>query len=202
MLREYATSSDVPDFVNNAWQRAMADYPCLFDDDTHETKSRNQIIDLVTAYISEVNIAEEKPLAVEQKYEVPLIDPSTGEDIGLPLVGVIDLVIDGADGPIIVDFKTAASASYNDHQHELQLTAYAYLVREAFGLDESELQVRQLIKTKVPKIVTHCFPRRTDEHFERFFGLVREYLDALDKGMYNYRPSWNCSMCDHYGTCC
>ena len=35
------------------------------------------------------------------------------------------------------------------------------------------------------------FPMRSDEHFGRFFGLIREYLDALDKGVFNYRPSSN-----------
>jgi len=144
----------------------------------------------------------EKPLAVERKYEVSLVDPLTGEDFGIPLLGIVDLVLDSEDGPVIVDFKTAASASTNcEIQHELQLTSYAYLIREVFGRDESELQVRQLVKTKTPKIVTHRFPPRSDDHFKRFFGLVREYLDTLDKGIFNYRPSWNCQMCDQAGMC-
>ena len=102
---------------------------------------------------------------------------------------------------IVVEFKTAASASYCDLQHELQLTAYAYLVRAFYGYDESALEVRQLVKTKTPKIVTHKFPPRSDEHIDLFFNIVREYLDALDRGVFNYRPSWNCGMCEHSGLC-
>jgi hypothetical protein len=201
MVGAYVGNDDVPEFVSDAWKRTMESEPCLFDDDEHETKCRNQVVDLVTAYLSEVNIVDERPLAVERKYEIPLVDPLTGEDFGMSLVGVVDLVLDNEDGPIVVDFKTAASASYCDLQHELQLTAYSYLIREAFGCSESALEVRQLVKTKVPKIVTHTFPPRTDEHFERFFGLVREYLEALDRGVFNYRPSWNCSMCEHSCLC-
>jgi len=64
-------------------------------------------------------------------------------------------------------------------QHELQLTAYAYLFREVTGLDELRCEVRQLVKTKTPKINVYRFPTRSEEHFSRFFGLVREYLDAV-----------------------
>ena len=201
MLNAYVTSDDVPGFVDDAWQRVMVSDSCSFDDEEHETKCRNQVIDLVKTYLSEIDITAEKPLLVEQKFETPLYDPSNGEDIGLPLVGIVDLVLEGETGPVVIDFKTAASASYCDLTYEIQLTAYAYLIREFYGYDESELQVRQLVKTKTPKIVTHRFPRRTDEHFERFFGLIREYCEALDKGVFNYRPSWNCSLCEHVWTC-
>ncbi len=176
--------------------------PCFFDDDVHERKCRQQVHDLTTAYLSEINIVEEKPGAIEKRFEVPLIDPSTGEDLGIPLVGIVDLVLDGMDGPVIVDFKTAASASSSCQvQHEVQLTAYAYLVREVFGRDESALEIRQLVKTKTPKIVVHRFPPRTDEHFRRFFGVVREYLDSLDRGVFNYRSGFGCMMCDQARSC-
>jgi hypothetical protein len=201
MVGAFTTADDVPQFVDDAWKRTMVSEPCTFDDGDHEAKCRSQVADLVRTYISETDITSEKPLAVEQKYEVPLVDPLTGEDLGVPLLGVIDLVLEGEDGPVVIDFKTAASASYCDLTHELQLTAYSYLIREALGREESALEVRQLVKTKTPKIVTHRFPPRTDEHFERFFGLVREYLNALDRKIFNYRPSWNCGMCEHSVTC-
>jgi len=202
MVGAYTTANDVPQFVADAWSRAMDSEPCQFDDDAHEEKCRIQVADLVKAYLAETDITSEKPLAVEQRFSAPLVDPLTGEDIGVPLVGIIDLVLDGEDGhPVVIDFKTSAAASYCDLTHELQLTAYSYLIREVFGRDESALEVRQLIKTKTPKIVTHRFPPRTDEHFKRFFALVREYLDSLDRRVFNYRPSWNCGLCEHSVTC-
>jgi len=153
-------------------------------------------------YLSEIDIASERPLLVERKFETSLYDPSNGEDLGIPLIGIVDLVLESEDGPVIIDFKTSASTSTNcSLQHEIQLTCYAYLVRTFYGFDESELQIRQLVKTKTPKIVTHRFPPRTDEHFDRFFGIVKEYLDALDRNVYNFRPSWNCSMCEHSTAC-
>ena len=192
---------DVVPFVESAWERILQAEPCGFDDSDQETKCFQQIADLVKTYISETNIDFERPLAVERRFETALVDPATGEDFGIPLVGVIDLVLDCDAGPVLVDFKTAASASFCDLQHELQLTAYAWLIRECLGREESALEVRQLVKTKTAKIVTRIYPPRTERHFERFFAVVREYLEALDRGVFNYRPSWNCSFCGHSGFC-
>jgi hypothetical protein len=147
-------------------------------------------------------IQDEVPQAIEKRYEVPLIDPLNGENFGIPLVGIVDLVLQEEAGSVITDFKTSSTSSLCELQHELQLTSYAYCFREIMERNESGCEVRQLVKTKTPKILTHRFPTRSEEHFSRFFGLIREYLDALDRGIYNYRPGWSCGMCDHYGSCC
>ena len=118
------------------------------------------------------------------------------------IVGIVDLVLQEECGHVIMDFKTSSTSSLCELQHELQLTSYAYCFREAMGQNELRCEVRQLVKTKTPKVQTHRFPMRSDEHFSRFFGLIREYLDALDKGIFNYRPGWGCSMCEHCSTCC
>ena len=195
------TKNDLQPLVDNIWSNAMVEEPCEFDDDTQEAKCQKQILDLVFAYRKEINISHEKPIAMEKRFEVPLVDPSTGEDLGLPLVGVIDLLLETQEGVVVVDCKTAASASYCELQHEIQLTAYAYLVRDIFGRAESSLEIRQLVKTKTPKIVTHRFEPRNSRHFRRFFDIVREYKGALDRGVFNCRPSWNCSMCEHKTLC-
>jgi len=61
----------------------------------------------------------------------PLIDPANGSDMGMPLLGVVDLVLPGSQGGLhIVDFKTAArSTAPPEVVHEIQLTSYAYLCR-------------------------------------------------------------------------
>jgi len=188
--------------VADAWKFATETEPCTFDDDTQEDKCRSQVLDLVTAYRTSIPIHTETPIAIEQRYEVPLVDPLTGEDFGIPLVGIVDLVLQEESGNVITDFKTSSTSSLCELQHELQLTSYAYCYREATEQNELRCEVRQLVKTKTPKVQTDCFPMRSEEHFTRFFGLIREYLDALDKGIFNYRPGWGCSMCEHCSTCC
>lgn len=196
--------NELPELVEMSWEGMMESTPCRFDDAEKEAKSRNLVLGLVRAYVSATNITDEKPLAIEKKFEAPLIDPLTGEDLGIPLIGILDLVLDEETGPVVIDFKTAASASTSSNcelQHELQLTAYAYLVRTVFGKSESALQIRQLVKTKTPRIIVHQFPPRAEDHFQRFFNIVREYIDALERGQFNYRPSWACAMCEHSGSC-
>jgi len=196
------TAEEMPQFVADAWNVTMEFEQPYFEDDTQEEKARYQILDLATAYLTSIPIEKERPVAIEKRYEVPLVCPTTGEDFGINLVGIVDLIHEEECGYVITDFKTASSSTICEMQHELQLTAYSYLVRSIIEQGELRCEVRQLVKTKVPKVNVYRFPRRTDEHFDRFFGLIREYLDALDRGIYNYRPSWACSMCDHNGTCC
>jgi len=193
----------VADQMLSTWDQAVADEAITFADAAEEESLRRQALDLVAAYLAAVDPNEPRPLAVETCLDAPLVDPATGEDLGIKLLGVIDLVLPDAAGVSIVDFKTAGkSGAPISMAHEVQLGAYAYLFRATTGQRESELQIRSLIKTKVPKVETHRYPARTDAHFRRLFALIREYLDALDCGVFNYRPSWNCGSCDFRDTHC
>ena len=81
--------------------------------------------------------------------------------------------------------------------HEIQLSSYAYLVRHTFGRRESSLEIRSLIKTKVPQVKLHAYPSRTEAHFHRLLAVIRAYLDDLDSGRFIFRPGLGCSVCDY-----
>ena len=83
-----------------------------------------------------------------------------------------------------------------------QILQRALLFRHVSSGNEAKLEIRSLIKTKTPKIETHRYLPRTDTHFRRLFAVVREYLDALDRGQFNFRPSWGCGMCDFRDSHC
>jgi putative RecB family exonuclease len=167
-----------------------------FESSEAERALQRQAAGLVTAYLAHAP-ADEKPLAVEVVTQAPLVDPLTGEDLGIPLLGVIDLIVGGQGGAVIADFKTSARSSEPlEIFHEIQLSAYSYLFRALTDQVEAGLEIRSLVKTKVPKVEFHSYPARTDAHFRRLFAVVREYLDALDAGRFNYRPGFHCGMCD------
>jgi hypothetical protein len=83
---------------------------------------------LVYVGLIRAKLGNEEVVAVEHEFEVPLVDPSTGEVFDRPLRGVFDLVVRDVDGsPIVVDLKTAASRySALRLTTDLQATTYSY----------------------------------------------------------------------------
>lgn len=84
----------------------------------------------------------------------------------------------------------------------VQLSSYAYLYRHVAHRDETALEIRNLIKTKSPKVEYHRWPAREERHFRRLFAIFRAYLDNLESGRFIFRPSWACSSCDYCGNHC
>jgi hypothetical protein len=194
-------ADDVAERMLRSWAQLVDEEKMAFDSPEAEQAMRQQAADLVRAYLAYAPTFE-KPLAVEVAAEAPLVDPVTGEDLGMPLVGIIDLVLDYEEGPLIADFKTAARSSEPmEITHEIQLSSYAYLFRQASRWPESRMEIRSLIKTKSPKIEFHSYPARTEAHFRRLFAVIHEYLDALDTGRFNYRPGFGCGICDYRERC-
>jgi putative RecB family exonuclease len=189
--------SQVVSHLASLWDESLANDPVAFDSADQEKKFSQQALDLVLAYLAHPLADEPPPLAVERAMEAPLVDPSGGRDLGLPLVGIVDLVVPGPLGAVIVDYKTAArSAAPLATDHEIQLSCYAYLFREEFGSEEGTLEIRKLVKTKVPQIQVHTWPKRSEKDFRRLFAVIRAYLHDLDAGRFYFRPGLGCSFCD------
>jgi len=178
------------------WEEAAQAEQIAFESVADEAEARQQVRALLTAYLSSVPQDDPLPVAVETRLTAPLIDPANGEDLGVPLLGIVDLVLAEQTGPIVVDLKTSSrSDGAQEIQHEVQLTSYSYLIRETAGQLESGLEIRSLVKTKTPKIERQRYQRRQERHFRRFFAVLREYFDALDRGRYSYCPGWSCQAC-------
>ena len=203
--RQFDVTLEADDVVRRSresWALLVDEEEMSFDSPEAEMAIMQQVDDLVRVYLQTAP-RDEKPLAVEVAVEAPLVDPFTGEDFGIPLVGVLDLVLDGGSGPVITDFKTASRSSEPmEISHEIQLSSYAWLYRQITGQQESGLEIRSLIKTKAPKVEFHPYAARTEGHFRRLFAVIREYLDNLDANRFNFRPSLGCGMCDFRNTQC
>ena len=164
-------------------------------DASDKLKAKCQL--LVACYLDEFAGTDEKVIGVESAMEATLVDPATGDRLGLPMVGVSDLLLETDDGPVLVDFKTAARGGEPiEQQHEIQLACYASLFRKLTGDLEGGLEVRSLVKTKTPRIEVHRYERRSHRHMARLFAVIREYLRAIELGEFNYRPGFNCMFCD------
>ena len=195
--------ADIVQRLGDSWDQTAAEEDMQFTSASEEDALKKQAAALVMAYLAYVPADEPRPLAVETAAEAPLVDPISGEDFGIPLVGIMDLVLDDPAGPVISDFKTSArSAEPLEITHEIQLTSYSYLFRHCTQRQEAGLEIRSLVKTKVPKVEFHAYPARTEGHFRRLFAILREYLDALDAGRFNYRPGFSCGFCDYRDGAC
>lgn len=195
--------SDLARRLVESWGESVAVEQVQFASSADEEAARRQALGLVTAYLATVPADEPRPLAVEVLAEAPLIDPGSGENLGMPVVGVMDLVLDEDAGPLIADFKTAAKSSEPaEITHEIQLSCYSYLFRRSSPLPECGLEIRSLIKTKVPQVQFHRYAARDARHFQRLFTVIRAYLDDLDAGRFAYRPTWTCASCEFRDTHC
>jgi CRISPR/Cas system-associated exonuclease Cas4 (RecB family) len=195
-------ASDVIQRLDACWEAVLAEDNMTFTSTSDESKLKQQAAVLVSAYLAQLS-DEPAPMAVETTLQEPLIDPFTGEDLDIPLLGIIDLIVPSEDGAVVVDFKTAAkSGPPTEKVHEVQLSAYSYLYRATTQQPESGLQIRSLIKTKKPKIEYREYPTRSESQLRRFFQIVRAYLDDLDRGRFVHRPGFGCTMCEFSdGTC-
>lgn len=186
-----------------SWDQAVAEQGVRFDSTDGEQACRKQAIELVAAYCAQLPPDEPRPLAVEAALEAPLIDPTNGENLGVPLVGIMDLVLPDPDGPLIVDFKTTSRGGQPlEVMHEIQLTSYSYLFRHATHEVEGALEIRGLVKNKIARVETHRYVARSDRHFRRLFAVIRAYLDDLDSGRFVFRPGLGCGMCEFRNSNC
>lgn len=116
--------------------------------------------------------------------------------LGLPFVGVIDLVAGYRQKQTVIDFKTAAAA-YQPHEVALsdQLTAYQLAEPEA---EQSALCV--LVKTKEPRIDWYLSDRKPNQVIE-YLAKVEHVAREISAGRFYKRPGRWCSYCDFLPVC-
>ena len=169
----------------------------LCQEANHEELEPAEISKLFDLYRNEVTIPPgEKPLGVEVSLEADLSSK------GLPrLVGVLDLVRPPGR---IVDLKTSATTPNSkgvEHQHELQLLAYAVLYREATGERETGLELHHLVKLKQPKLVISQFDAFPKGREDRLYRAMDSYVDGLEKEDFVPSPGMLCIGCEFFNEC-
>ena len=121
---------------------------------------------------------------------------------GLPtLIGILDLVRAGGR---IVDFKVVGKspdARQLVHVHEVQLTCYSILYRDATGGRESGLELHHLVKTKAPKLIVSSLPPATESQHSRLFGQIESYQAGLARRDFVPSPGFHCAGCEYFAEC-
>ena len=122
-------------------------------------------------------------------------------DLPLPLVGVVDLVV---EGNVPVDYKTvAATPNLEDEgwQHALQMTIYALLVKDATGEVPGPGELIHLVKLKSPKVIRQVLPPVTQTQVDRLKALADVYVDGVSREEYYPSPGMSCRWCSFRTQC-
>jgi putative RecB family exonuclease len=151
--------------------------------------------ELVSMYVAESS--DTMPLLTEDRFEIDLVDPETGEVLDIRLRGVIDLV--EADGTL-VELKTAARTfDTGSLERHLQLSTYALVRFLATGV-VPPLRIDALLKTKVPRLERRP-ATRTIEDLAWTVRLIEGVALAIQAGTCFPNPSYRCSECEYFAHC-
>ena len=133
-------------------------------------------------------------LAVEQAFSAPLFDPATGEVFHAPLIGAMDLVVQGPHGPLVVEHKTS-SKRYAPWQleFETQPSVYKYAAQQ-IGIGDVDLAYQLLIKSKTPTL-QYCQIECHDGHIREMLATFPAIVRAVDAGVFYKNRSWACADC-------
>lgn len=151
--------------------------------------------DLLRLYVAETDGT--RPERIEERFEIDLIDPMTGEVFDVRLHGVIDLV---EEGDKLVELKTAArTLEPGGLDRHLQLSTYAlvFLLREG---RIPKIRLDQLLKTKVPRLERHE-TTRTVEDLAWTARLIAGTARAIANRHFYPNPSWRCTECEYFAHC-
>jgi putative RecB family exonuclease len=168
--------------------------PVVFGDRESKEALGEKGAELLRLYVAETDGA--LPSRIEERFEVDLMDPVTGEVFDIRLHGAIDLI----DGDTLVDLKTAVrtldTASLERH---LQLSTYAlvYLLREG---RIPKLRLDQLLKTKVSRLERQE-TTRTVEDLGWTARLIAGTARAIQSRHFYPNPSWRCTECEYFAHC-
>jgi len=141
---------------------------------------------------------QKKVQGCEVPFTVPLVDPATGEALGMDLEGFLDLV--ETDGTI-VEFKTSAQAlNPSDIDSRLQLTAYSYAYELLHRRPPKGIKVVNFVKAKKPRIEI-VETKRTKADYAGFFFVAREVLKGIRSEVFFPRLGFWCKECEYAAIC-
>ncbi len=175
-----------------------APIPIKLDDDSDGTDMIDQGVNVLRMFWERADCPT--VLAVEQAFAVPLYDPQSGEVFAAPMIGAMDLIVQGPQRPLVVEHKTS-SKKYATWQLELetQPSVYKYAAQQ-IGIGDVDLMYQLLIKSKTPSM-QHCRIERTDAHIKEMMMTFATIIRAVDAGIFYRNRSWACSDCQYRYRC-
>lgn len=200
-LGQWSISSGEPFCEQVAWY----EFSRLWDDIVHkenplfksdeELLEYGQLAKLMLCGFVEAQRERPLPILLEYPFAIELCDEESGREYTLR--GIIDRVDQTEDGLVIVDYKTGKrKPSPRQLREDLQLTIYAFAMRELFGVGVEEI-IYYHLRDQTPLTVL-----RDDSELQL---LQKQQLPQVAKGIaeecFAPRPGYYCRFCDYRELC-
>ncbi len=178
------------------WEVAQT-VPIAWNGDGPEAIER-QGIEMLRAYIENIGDLS-TPLAVESRFQIPIINLVTGEKLkDVELVGVIDRIGPNEEP---IEVKTSArSWSQSQADTSIQMTAYAYHLSLLTGCEQIDGRFEVMVKNKTPKLQI-IKTVRTPHHFDQLFRSISAVARCIQEGVWYPNPGMFCSGCEFADEC-
>lgn len=150
---------------------------------------------LILAGYVEAHLDGPLPILLEYPFEILLRDDTSGLEYSLR--GVIDRVDQSADGLVIVDYKTGKrKPSPKQLSEDLQLTIYAFAVRQLFGQEVQRVVYYHLRDQSALTV------ERDDATLHTLETETLPYVAAgIGREEFAPQPGYYCRFCDYYQLC-
>jgi hypothetical protein len=185
--------------------------PIWYEDDREVDGLVAEAERVLTAFVASSYVPY-RVLGVEQRFEVPVAHPTTGEWLGYEeqILGFFDLVAEDQRGDLIlIDHKIRRRAE-PEGEFDLQLAVYKYAARMTYGMDRPiHLSHQNIIATtKKVKIEIHELPISGQEEVEavetaavglEYIGLAVQHRHP--ERLMGRRRGWWCGGCGYRTRC-
>ncbi len=177
-----------------AWEKESGEHTIQYKNGNTPDSLRQTAESMLTTFTDTVRPGQ--ILAVEESFSVELADPDTGVAIDIPFEGRIDLIEQTPNGIAVIDHKTAAKAyDQNRIEHDLQLTAYSYVMSRK-GYEPKDIIPRfdVLMKNGACKFIQYP-THRTQNDYRRFFRIAHSVVNGIRAESFYPQKSWMCNGC-------
>ena len=167
--------------------------------------ARNTSYGYINLFLQNVSL---DPIAVETRFEIPIVHPDNGDTLPCNLVGIVDLVDKPGQCPRPIEIKTrAAKAPDYLPGLSLELTCYAYWIwhnawHNVFSGKSDCVPVGyiHIIKTKTPYIQKQEGVRGTHDFID-FYNTAKHVYESIAEGRIHKSPGMHCTLCDYLPIC-
>jgi hypothetical protein len=154
---------------------------------------------LVRTYLGK--FSEQDVVAIEQRFEVGIEHPETGESLPRPLVGYFDLLV-RTKNQNIIEIKTTSKAWHpKSLERHLQVGSYVTAANAMHG-GPAHVSIHAILKQKAPRIEEYHVERGEYDKLNLwFFQAAKEIEAAITAGHFPPSPGNCCYECE-YGKAC